>query len=597
MQQNYQDAMAIVGKYGKPSYFLTFTCNPGWKEIKDVLKGTSCNYQGRADIVCRVFHAKFMAFLDDVLKKGIFGHCTAFAYVIEFQKRGLPHAHCTFWMDKESEITTTDQLDAFISAEIPDKKKNPRLYNIIKRSMIHGPCGVHDQSAACLKDGKCDKHFPKPFCDTSILNPNGYSTYRRREDGNSFRTRSGFKITNEWVVPYNPYLTLRYNCHINLEICSGLEAIKYLYKYMYKGHDSANIVQRREADGTTTNQVEYNEIDQWLNLRYIGAMEATWRLLQFRMHELSHTIYRLGIHLPDEEPIVIQMPLSEEEIEEQRLKRTKLKAWFELNRVDPSARKYLYTEIGLHYVWQQKERIWTPRKRGASTIIPRMHNVSPRTDQLYFLRLLLLHVRGCQSFADIRTVGDVVWPNFKEACIARDLLQDDTEWRNCMQQAVHYKMPAQLRSLFVCINVCQVVEHPDLLLEEFQESMMEDFARDSPDAAYNMMLNALSIGFATHEKTMTQIGLPEPDMEVVRAAEALLDRRDRIVDHFTPEQHAAAAEAHERLLNDDQRPIYNTIMQDVDTPRRPVAKMHFINGQGGCGKTFLFMVSKYLFKK
>ena len=27
MQQNYQDAMAIVCKYGKPDIFLTFTCN------------------------------------------------------------------------------------------------------------------------------------------------------------------------------------------------------------------------------------------------------------------------------------------------------------------------------------------------------------------------------------------------------------------------------------------------------------------------------------------------------------------------------------------------------------------------------------------
>ena len=593
MKQNYQDAMAIVGRFGVPDYFATITCNPGWKEIQDVLKQLSgSNYQDRADIVCRVFHAKFQAILKDMLKNGTLGHCIAYAYVIEFQKRGLPHAHCTFWMDPGSKVTTVDALDALIWAEIPDKKKYPRLYNIIKRSMIHGPCGPHHPTAACLKDGKCSKHYPKPFAETSILNPNGYSTYRRREDGNSFKTSSGFKITNQWVVPYNPYLTLKYNCHINLEICSGLEAIKYLYKYMYKGHDSANIVQRKEADGTTTAQVEYNEIDQWLNMRFISAMEATWRLLNFKMHELSHNIYRLNIHLPEQEPIVVQLPLDPVQIEAERKKRTKLKAWFELNRTDPSARKYLYTEIGLHYVWNVKKRMWTPRKRGADKIIPRMHNVSPRTDQLYFLRLLLLHVRGCQSFKDICTYKGVVWDNFKEACIARDLLQDDTEWNNCMTQAVHYQMPAQLRSLFVCINVCQVVQEPHKLLDKFHVPMEEDFARHSPDAAYHMMLNALSIAFAAHEKTMKELGLPEPDMAIVRAAEALLDRRHRIVDHFTPEQHAAAAEEHERLLNNDQRPIYETIMQDVESPHpRQPSKMHFINGQGGCGKTFLFMVS------
>ncbi|CAF5162094.1 unnamed protein product, partial [Rotaria sp. Silwood1] len=35
MQQNYQDAMAIVRKYGKPDLFITFTCNPTWREIEE----------------------------------------------------------------------------------------------------------------------------------------------------------------------------------------------------------------------------------------------------------------------------------------------------------------------------------------------------------------------------------------------------------------------------------------------------------------------------------------------------------------------------------------------------------------------------------
>jgi len=37
MMQNYQDAMAIVRKYGKPDVFITMTCNPNWLEIKENL--------------------------------------------------------------------------------------------------------------------------------------------------------------------------------------------------------------------------------------------------------------------------------------------------------------------------------------------------------------------------------------------------------------------------------------------------------------------------------------------------------------------------------------------------------------------------------
>ena len=57
MQQNYQDAMTIVSKSGKPDLFLTMTCNPHWREIQEnLLPGQQvCD---RPDLVARVFHLK-----------------------------------------------------------------------------------------------------------------------------------------------------------------------------------------------------------------------------------------------------------------------------------------------------------------------------------------------------------------------------------------------------------------------------------------------------------------------------------------------------------------------------------------------------------
>ncbi len=34
MYQNYQDAMAMVRALGKPTYFITFTCNSDWEDVK-----------------------------------------------------------------------------------------------------------------------------------------------------------------------------------------------------------------------------------------------------------------------------------------------------------------------------------------------------------------------------------------------------------------------------------------------------------------------------------------------------------------------------------------------------------------------------------
>jgi hypothetical protein len=55
---------------------------------------------------------------------------------------------------------------------------------------------------------------------------------------------SGFVFDNRWVVPYNPYLTMRYQCHINVEVCNSIMAVKYLYK----GHDHALVVVQSEVE-------------------------------------------------------------------------------------------------------------------------------------------------------------------------------------------------------------------------------------------------------------------------------------------------------------------------------------------------------------
>ncbi|AQK90645.1 putative replication protein [Zea mays] len=71
---NYQDAMAICRVYGPPDLFVTFTCNPKWKEIVDALRfepgQQPCD---RSDIVVRVFHMKVDEFIADIRENKIFG--------------------------------------------------------------------------------------------------------------------------------------------------------------------------------------------------------------------------------------------------------------------------------------------------------------------------------------------------------------------------------------------------------------------------------------------------------------------------------------------------------------------------------------------
>jgi len=51
----------------------------------------------------------------------------------------------------------------------------------------------------------------------------------------------GHRVGNEFVVAYNPYLLAKYDAHINVEVCSTVKSVKYLYKYVFKGHDMATV--------------------------------------------------------------------------------------------------------------------------------------------------------------------------------------------------------------------------------------------------------------------------------------------------------------------------------------------------------------------
>ncbi len=241
MVQLYQDAMAIVRNLGKPDLFITMTCNPEWPEIQDeLLAGQSAN--DRPDLVARVFRLKLDRLLKDITKDHIFGRVKGYTYVVEWQKRGLPHAHLLVILHPEDKPRTPEDIDRFVCARLPDQREQPMLFNIVTKCMLHGPCGP-GRSSPCMEQGRCSKGYPRLFCDRTDNTTGSYPIYARPNDGRTFNKRDqhgnmqAFTFNNTWVVPYNPYLLKRYNCHINVEICSSITAVKYLYKYVYKGHD------------------------------------------------------------------------------------------------------------------------------------------------------------------------------------------------------------------------------------------------------------------------------------------------------------------------------------------------------------------------
>ena len=305
MYAKYQDAMTSVLHHGGPSGFITFTANPEWDEVKGSL-AFGQKAQDRPDVVVRVFGAKLKSLLEDL--RTMFGRQLCRVHVIEFQKRGLPHAHIVLILAVPDRPRTSAHIDSMTSAELPPlpadddqselAQKQRKLRKLVLKHMVHNDCtGAKGTNCPCYDPVKkrCSGNFPFKYCDcTTIGDERSKAAYRRRR-GKMWEHEDeiGRTITNEWIVPYNASLLLKYECHLNFEVVTAEHAIKYLFKYCFKGADNAS------AAVKATQRI-VDKIGNYQNHRYLGSAEAMWRLLKFWISENTDTVVRMLVDYPEQ---------------------------------------------------------------------------------------------------------------------------------------------------------------------------------------------------------------------------------------------------------------------------------------------------------
>ena len=176
--------MAIVRKKGKPDYFITMTANPSWPEVTQELREGE-HAHDRPDLVARVFYLKWKQLLKELLDDHIIGVDIAYCWTINFQKRGLPHGHLLLCVAPADKAKDVDDVDARVCAEFPLHPQGTQqgLFEVVKTSMVHGPCGNRNTKAPCMQDGRCLKKYPKDFLASTNLNDGFYPDYRRRDLG------------------------------------------------------------------------------------------------------------------------------------------------------------------------------------------------------------------------------------------------------------------------------------------------------------------------------------------------------------------------------------------------------------------------------
>ena len=343
--------------------------------------------------------------------------------------------------------------------------------------MIHGPCGDINPKSPCMVDGKCSKGFPKQFCEITIVHPsNTYPDYQRLEPSKGGRSiiinnsMGTFEIDNRWVVPYSPFLCLRFDCHTNVELCMSPLATKYLFKYVTKGEDRAMV--RTELDGEDQQK---DEIADYVDLRSVGSSEASWHIFNFNIAKNFPAVYSLRIHLEDEQHVIFDMETAEESVEKQRC--TELTEFFRYNEENPGT-NVTYSDFPEHFTC--RDNIWHPRKRFSGTI-GRIHVVNPVAGDVYYMRILLHHehCKGKISFDDLRTVIGQLQESNQDVCKSLGLLQDDTEWDQALTEGSLTKMPSALRELFTTILLFCMPSTPQQLFDNHFMEWSDDFVLEA----------------------------------------------------------------------------------------------------------------------
>jgi hypothetical protein len=143
---------------------------------------------------------------------------------------------------------------------------------------------------------------------------------------------------------------------------------------------------------------------------------------------------------------------------------SKFLGWVEANNKFPEAKNLLYAEFPKTFVWKSQEHQWSPTKKGF--IVGRVHFVPPSSGELYYMRILIIVQRGYESYLNIRTINNVIYSSFKDACYALGLIEDDKEYINAIIEASFWGSTHFLRKLFATLLSSLQLLSPELVWDK-----------------------------------------------------------------------------------------------------------------------------------
>src|ERR1700722_15392904 len=212
---------------------------------------------------------------------------------------------------------------------------------------------------------------------------------------------------------------------------------------------------------------------------------------------------------------------------------------------------------------------WKMCARGYA--IGRMYFVHPSAGERFYLRILLTIVKGAESWEDLRRFDNVLHPTFKVACQARGLLEDDSEWKQCLQEAALMQTGHQLRNLFAIILLWSYPNHPDQLWDQFKVNICDDLRprliaggrldptdEDIFDYGLHLLNKMLIKSHKSFELNFPSMPTPQQQWDILHGNPILQDQLA-----YDAEAMTELANTHYQSFNAEQKHVFDTVMDSV----------------------------------
>ncbi|VFQ65197.1 unnamed protein product [Cuscuta campestris] len=235
------------------------------------------------------------------------------------------------------------------------------------------------------------------------------------------------------------------------------------------GPDRVTVAVTQSKSDDAHNEVR-DETEKYYDCRYVSACEASWRILSFDIHHRWPAVLRLNFHLPGQKFVTFKEQQKLKDVSRQNLyKPSMFEAWMIANSKYKAGENLTYAEFPGHFVFNNKEREWHPRKQRPS--IGRLQYMPAGTRELYYLRILLTVQRGCTSYESLKTVNNVLYNTFEEACDAKEFIEG-------IKEAAELGSGNQLRKLFVTLLVTNTMSRPQIVWEKSWERLVDGILFD-----------------------------------------------------------------------------------------------------------------------